>query len=122
MKIAKSVKRAITKRYEKMLKDVEKADINDNTGRVNCYKCQKCGRVTKTIERAKGETPFGIICPDCGEDAMSTFYNDIVPDKPIEYEWVRPTLEECLEMAEQPFQLNFLLSFGLKRKEIRQQK
>jgi DNA-directed RNA polymerase subunit RPC12/RpoP len=76
---------------------LESEDINDNTGRVNCYRCTKCGRITKTIERVKGVTPFGIECPECGEDAMSTFYKDVAPDKPIEYEWVRPTLEECFE-------------------------
>ena len=119
VKILKSVKREITKRYEKMLKEVDKVDINDNSGRVNCYKCNSCGKITKTIERCKGNTPFGIICPHCGEDAMSTFYQDVAPDKPIEYEWVRPTLDDCLELAESPFQLNFILSdYGLVRRKI----
>ena len=117
-KILRKVKKDITKRYEQMLRDIESADINDNTGRVNCYRCQKCGKVTKTIERAKGDTPFGIECPECGEDAMSTFYNDIIPDKPIEYEWVRPTLEDCFALCEAPFQLNYLLSGGLLRKKL----
>ncbi len=121
MRIIKSVKRDITKRYNKMLSELDSEEINDNTGRVNCYRCTKCGRITKTIERVKGVTPFGIECPECGEDAMSTFYNDIAPDKPIEYEWVRPTLEECFAYCEKPFQLNFILSdFGLLRKKIEQ--
>lgn len=118
-KILTRVKKDIIKRYEQMLRDLKSEDINDNTGRINCYRCTKCGRITKTIERVKGVTPFGIECPECGEDAMSTFYKDIAPDKPIEYEWVRPTLEECFEYCEKPFQLNFILSdFGLVRRKI----
>ena len=117
-KVLKSVRREITKRYEKMVKTIDKADVEDNTGRINCYQCNSCGKITKTIERVKGVTPFGIICPHCGGDAMSTFYQDRASEKPIEYEWVRPTLEDCIALAEQPFQLNHFLEGGLKRQKI----
>ena len=119
MKIPNDVKKDITKRYKAMLRELPTAEIDDNTGKVNCYRCDKCHNVTKTIEREKGSTPMGIICPVCGDNAFSTFYQDIAPDKEPTFEWVRPTLEETLEMHNTPIQCNFVLAGGLVRKEIR---
>ena len=73
----RAVKRDVTKRYKKMLESVSKEEYYK--GKVNCYTCQQCGKVTKTLDVDNGVTPMGIECPHCHGDAMSSFYEDIAP-------------------------------------------
>ena len=87
-------KNKIKEKYEWVL-DYYK---NDNPNGINCYVCDKCGHITKTIDTAPGVTPFLHDCEVCGEFARSTFYKDIIPDQEPTQEWFRPTLEECYEM------------------------
>lgn len=93
-------KKQITKRYNQLLKDVESKEYyteTDLTNRVNCYVCDNCKTITKTIDIDSGVTPFIHSCKNCGGMAKSTFYRDIEPRlKPTE-EWYRPTLEQILK-------------------------
>lgn len=86
--------REIKRRYAKMLKGKSHLDI----GNVNCYICDKCDHITKTIDIDDGVTPFLHRCEKCGEFAESTFYNDVIPDKKPTQEWYRPTLEQCMKL------------------------
>lgn len=114
----KSLKKGIVRQYDKMLKDV--AGEEYYKGKVNCYVCQQCERVTKTIDRDSGITPMGIECPYCSGDAMSTFYEDRYPNVEVTHEWVRPTLDEVLQMAEEKkmFSVSHILNGGLIRRKI----
>lgn len=114
----KSVKRDVTKRYKKMLRSIEGEEYFK--GKENCYTCQECGRVTKTIDVDSGVTPMGIECPFCHGEAMSSFYSDIAPNVKATYEWYRPTLEETLSLVDEHFfTVNHILSGGLLRREKR---
>lgn len=111
MGIQYKAKKEITKRY----KSLRAEDLEDNRGRVDCFTCLKCGYVTKTEIKDRGSIPHGIICPMCGDEAMSSEFHDLKPSFGADYLWVRPTLEDCLSLCEQPFVLNYHLSGGLKR-------
>lgn len=96
-------RREIERRYNKLMKDVETNEFYtkvDLTNRVNCYVCQTCKHVTKTIDIDSGVTPFMHTCFKCGNVAHSTFYTDIAPHlKPVQ-EWYRPTLKQCFKMKD----------------------
>lgn len=111
MRIPKDVKADIVKRYNA----IKKEELDDNVGRIECFKCPDCGKVTKTLVQNKGFVPRGIICPQCGGDAASTQFEDIAPDSPIEYTWNKPKLETVLACHNEPFKCNFYLSGGLER-------
>lgn len=93
--------REVTKQYNKLLQDVATNEFYtkvDLTKRVNCYICQTCKRVTKTIDIDSGVTPFMHQCEYCKNTAHSTFYTDVAPNQEPTQEWFRPTLKECLKM------------------------
>lgn len=112
--ITKEEKADIVKKYNA----IKREELDDNVGQIECYTCTKCGRVTKTQVQNKGFIPRGIICPKCGEDAMSSDFEDIVPKKEVEYVWRTPSLKDVLALYDRPFQCNFLLSGGLKRVKV----
>lgn len=113
--------RSIEKKYNKLLNDVKTKDYYtriDLKNRVNCYSCEECGYITKTIDVDAGVTPFMIIC-QCGGSATSSFYKDIKPDDIPTIEWYRPTLREVLKMRKNPFLVEHILKGGLNdRKRI----
>lgn len=86
--------REITKQYNKML---ESYQPEANPNRVNCYVCRNCGHITKTIDLADGVTPYMHTCENCGQVAISTFYEDIAPTQEPTQGWYRPTLKEVLK-------------------------
>ncbi len=108
--------RAIEKAYNKLLHDVANQSFytkTDLTNRVNCYVCQKCLQVTKTIDIDSGVTPFFHTCEHCGADAQSTFYKDVAPHMKPTQEWYRPTLKEVLKMRKKEGMLDHILQGGL---------
>lgn len=103
-------------KYKQLILDVQTNPFYtkiDLTNRVNCYICRECGHVTKTKDVDRGVTPFYHLCEKCGLLAKSTFYKDIVPDKPVTEEWYRPTLEQVLKMDRNSNMLDHILNGGL---------
>lgn len=116
--IEKAERKDIKRRYEAMMRSLPTADIEDNVGKVNCYTCGTCHRVTKTIIRDKGHDPRGIVCPYCGEEAMSSNYHDLMPGAEPTHEFYRPSLVDCYGLRNAPVQISFVLSGGLLKREI----
>jgi hypothetical protein len=112
--------RQIKKRYNELIKSVENDEFykTDLTNRVNCYVCEKCGHVTKTIDIDSGVTPFMHSCEKCGETASSTFYKDIRPDQKPTQEWYRPDLQQVLKMRTNFGLLDHILQGGLDVRNI----
>lgn len=110
--------RECTKLYNKMLKKYQK-EVEPN--RINCYKCDRCGTITKTIDVDDGVTPFGHTCEYCGNPfATSTFYNDIAPNQRPTQEWYRPSLEETLKWRNKNESMLFhILNGGLDIRPIK---
>jgi hypothetical protein len=103
--------------YNNLLHEVENNDFykTDLTNRVNCYTCE-CGHITKTKDVDSGVTPFLHSCENCNKMAKSTFYKDIVPDRPHTQEWYRPSLQEIFDrdlFRNKPFLLDHILNGGL---------
>lgn len=74
------------------------AEIHNGIHRFNEYTCEKCGFIVRTVDRAKGITPFMILCkaPEgCDGMATSAFYRvPIISRLPVTWEWYRPMLKE----------------------------
>lgn len=87
---------------------------NDFQGKLNVYKCEKCGREMVTIDKDAGTTPFVTICDECGAEARSAMYMcdpNLVP----EYEWYRPTLRYIIK---NPMVMQHVLGGGLLLRKI----
>lgn len=112
-------KRSVTEKYLNLINDVDTNDFYDIdlTNRVNCYVCP-CGHITKTKDVDAGVTPFMFTCEACGNVAQSTFYKDIIPDKPHTIEWYRPNLKETLKLRKNPGTLEHVLAGGLMDRKI----
>lgn len=110
--------RECTRRYNEMLK-MHEAKVEPN--RVNCYRCDRCGSITKTIDVDDGVTPLFYQCEYCENHfARSTAYHDIAPKQKPTQEWYRPTLNECLKWRKNPSMLEHILNGGLDVRPIRQ--
>lgn len=74
----------------------------ESKGRINEYVCEKCGKSTVTINGEEGVTPFVIACradwpaSNCDGMSQSRFYRGTDNLDP-QWEWHRPTPEECRE-------------------------
>lgn len=98
-------KKQITKRYEKLVSEVENMRIYDGRGTVDEYICNRCGDSTFTTYRDKGVTPFVMRCRKCGGDAVHRNTN---PKGSVEHirtlvkvhDWYRPSLDDVLKMEE----------------------
>ena len=110
---------SVERKYTQLLKDVETKDFYkiDLSKRVNCYLC-KCGHITKTRDIHAGVTPMMFACEICGNDAMSSFYNDIAPQQQPTFEWYRPELKKVLKMRKNPAMLDHILRGGLDYRKI----
>lgn len=86
--------------------------------RVNCYTCESCKQITKTIDIAVGVTSFIIPCPVCGCAARSSFYNDLLPDHEPTMEWYRPTTDQVLKKRKDTGLMDHLLKGGLSLRTI----
>lgn len=71
--------------------------MSEAAGRINEYVCEKCGGITRTINRNEGTTPFLIRCRlatiGCDGMAKSSFYR-VSQQKLPGYEWILPTPKE----------------------------
>lgn len=104
--------REVEKKYNKILQHESiKGEVAPN--RVNCYTCEKCGHITKTIDIDKGVTPFMSSCEMCKGTATSSFYDDIAPNQEPTIEWYRPTLKQTLKMRQNFNLLSHVLDGGL---------
>jgi putative FmdB family regulatory protein len=44
------------------------------------YSCQKCGKIVELLQKS-GTAKAGIICPDCGEDALTKVLSVSAPSQ-----------------------------------------
>lgn len=102
----------IKKRYEELVNGIESAKMYDGRGTIDVYICHHCGKVILTTYKDKGVTPFTIRC-DCG----CTMYHErtykkerCTSDDRI-MEWVRPTLEQLMNMSDA--EIEHVLNGGL---------
>jgi predicted RNA-binding Zn-ribbon protein involved in translation (DUF1610 family) len=74
-------------------------------GKINIYKCNKCGKKHITKDLEEGVTPFMIGCrnPGCNGDAQSSFYRADQSLDP-EWEWYRPDEKEAKEISMSTFE------------------
>ena len=105
--------REIERNYAKL--EIKPAEPN----RTNCYRCGKCGYVTKTIDRHHGVTPMFITCDCCKGQATSSFYQNDYPDMVPEYEWFVPTLDEVKKYRRNPAMLDHIFNGGLDFRKIK---
>jgi hypothetical protein len=73
-------------------------EVSEKAGLINEYVCQKCGGITRTINRDEGTTPFmtgcrAVIGAGCKGLAQSSFYR-VSQNRLPHWEWIRPTPEE----------------------------
>lgn len=113
-------KRTVTKKYAELMNEVATNPFytKERTKKVNCYVCEKCRQILKTIDVDTGTIPFMIRCDVCDGYAQSKMYNDIAPNLKPKYEWFRPTLKEVLKMRNKPQLLEHILNGGLERRKI----
>ena len=112
--------RECIRRYYNMLKK-HQSEVEPN--RVNCYKCDRCGHITKTMDVDDGVTPYAFTCDYCGNPfATSTMYNDIAPKQKPTHEWYRPSLKETLKWrSKNTNMLEHILNGGLDVRPIKQE-
>jgi hypothetical protein len=112
--------REVERKYKDLLHDVATKDFYkiDLTNRVNCYRCQTCGLITKTKDIDAGVTPFIFSCEYCGKEAYSTFYKDIAPHRQPTVECYRPDINATLKLRKHPHTLDHVLQGGLLSRKI----
>lgn len=112
--------REVIREYNSMLKKVaDRPMFGDNGNGINCYVCEDCGHITKTIDIDLGVTPFMHVCESCGSWARSTMYKDINPTVKPTQEWYRPSLKQCLKMRKHEAALQHILDGGLDFRTIK---
>ena len=88
-------KKQIVEMYHYVVKRYE----NNKVNKTNCYTCNNCGHITKTIDINAGVTPFMHKCENCDTGVgVSSFYHDIAPEQKHTVEWYRPSLAETLKL------------------------
>lgn len=73
--------------------------MSEKAGLINEYVCEKCGGITRTINRDEGTTPFitgcrAVIGAGCKGMAQSSFYRVPQDRRRPQWEWIKPTPEE----------------------------
>lgn len=68
-------KKQIILAYNKMLIESKK---EDNSPTINCYVCDSCQHITKTIDVDNGVTPMFKKCNNCNGYAKSSFYHALL--------------------------------------------
>lgn len=103
-------KQEIEKRCNKIVADIEKAEIYDGRGVYDLYECENCSNSKVTTYKVKGVTPFVIKCDKCTgimrhtKSSRTPFSEDI-------HNWVRPTLEQTLRLPQE--MCDYVLRGGL---------
>lgn len=96
---------------------IPKRDRKELDSRFNTYSCANCNHYTKTKDDDFGITPMFHECEECGELAVSMFYEGASGDHT--QVWYRPTFEEVVEMnKKQDPDLDHVLRGGLLNKKI----
>lgn len=78
------------------------------------FKCGTCDVVQKTEVIDPGVIPTALVCPEC-QNVMKRTNDDLMPDEPVQYEWIRPSLKECLKLrkpSKRPI-LDWIMKGGL---------
>lgn len=91
-------KKQIISAYNKMLIESKK---EDNSPTINCYVCDSCQHITKTIDVDNGVTPMFKKCNNCNGYAKSSFYKDLLPSQSPSEEWYIPSLSQVLKYNRQ---------------------
>lgn len=104
--------REIERKYSKLI--IKDAEPN----RTNCYTCNTCGHIIKTIDRHEGVTPFMIACDVCKNRSISSMYRNTHPDLEPIYEWVVPTIKEIKKYKKNVGMLDHIFNGGLELKRI----
>lgn len=108
--------RELERKYNAMVNhESNNGVVSEN--RINCYTCN-CGNKFKTIDMAKGVTPFMMDCKQCVGMGKSSFYNDIYPEIKPTVIFYRPSLKECMKLRRKPNLLEHILNGGLYYKSI----
>lgn len=104
----------VKRKYDKMMERAEPVAAD----KFNCYTCEECGHVTKTVDIDDGTTPFFLECERCNEQAFSSFYEDIKPEQKPTWEFYRPSLDAIYKLRKHPATLEHVLSGGLILRKI----
>ena len=97
---------------------------HDIAGRLNLYRCTKCGRVVVTIDRHKGTTPYMVTCcefgGECDGQAHSAFYAKVAQTMVPTHEWYAPTPNEvaAIRQGGDADELYHVLAGGLLLRKI----
>lgn len=95
-------KEVIEKRYNELVKEIERKIMYDGRGTVDRYTCDDCQMIIYTTYRDKGTTPFSMRCRRCGGTMFhdKTYDKKTVPGYVIVMDWYRPSLEDVLKMSD----------------------
>jgi hypothetical protein len=104
--------REVKRKYAEML--TWEHDQNSINKRFDYY-CLKCHRITATITKDHGVTPFMFNCHYCGTLSQSGKVDPAI--EPV-VEWCRPSLEHCLKLRRNINILGHYLAGGLKSRVI----
>lgn len=110
----RTIKKDIRKRYKTLLERYGAMTYD----RQASFLCEQCNHVINTRFEDDGDIPMGIECPYCQGNAMSLTEWELAENVPVTFKWVRPTLDEVLQMAEKGelFTVNYVLCGGLVRR------
>jgi hypothetical protein len=107
-------KEHIIQRYNSIVYRYKNQKVKDN--KINCYICNKCDHITKTIEIDIGSIPFMFNCEKCDGMGTTTFSKDIAPTQKSTIEWYRPSLKEVLTYKD--YKQERILDGGLEHRKI----
>lgn len=103
----------IEKKYNELVKSIEKKIMYDGRGKVDRYTCDTCGHIIYTTYRDKGVTLFTTKCKRCGRTMChdKTYDKKTVPSYVNVMDWYRPTLDQTLKMPDRV--IEHILNGGL---------
>jgi len=92
----------IEHKYNEMVSTIEDAQMYDGRNTVDRYTCDICNKIIFTTYKDKGVTPFTVQCKKCGGTMYhdKTYEKSTVPNYVYVEDWVRPTLEQTLQMSD----------------------
>lgn len=105
----------IKEKYEHITNTYKNKDLKS----INCYTCEHCQHITKTINVDKGVIPYMFRCPNCKGYAYSSYFENIAPFLDPTIEWYRPTIEDTIQLN--ALDLEHILNGGLMFRNVRKE-
>ena len=105
---------------EKYIEIVKHYEDKDAHTKGNVYICVACEKVTMTVYKDAGVTPFMLKCHHCGEFARSTMGAVNPMDLPVRGVWYRPDLDEFLKVSQS--EQEHVYQGGLLYRELEEEK